>query len=149
MDYLTDADLVRLTTGLATVLRALTGWHEPPRLYGLLPAGAVPRAAGVVHAGGRRWLRLAEGDPYTFLDTVRVTDRDVSAVALATCGWALPERVRIRALAVVTPDRRQCSAVERRDTGEVVVDGDGEGPMMRALLSVWDDHETAWPPPAA
>src|SRR5262245_49093423 len=101
----------------------------------------MPGAAGVIDAGGRRWLRLAEGDPYAFLDAVRVTERDVAAVALAACGWAHPGRVRIRTVVAVAPDRRQCSVIEERDTGNVIIDANGEGPMMRALLSVWTDGE--------
>jgi hypothetical protein len=164
MDHVSDEDLVRLTTALAATLRSTTGWHEPPRLYGLLPMWSVPRAPGPVHSGGRRWLRLAEGDPYRFLDTVRVRRQEVSALALAASGWAFPpehpeqwhgrpsthpRRIRVRTLTVVTPDRRQCSALERRDSGAVVIDDRGEGPMMRALLSAWSTEEATGPPPHA
>lgn len=154
MDHLSDDDLRRLTCALATVLRATNGWHEPPRLYGLLPRSAPPRRAGALAAGGRRWLRLAEGDPYSFLDTVRVSEREASALALVACGWAttgeaLP-RTRVRTVVVVTPDRRQCSALDRRhDAGAMVVDDRGEGPMMRALLAAWTTDELTGPPPAA
>src|SRR5215211_4293922 len=99
MDDLSDDDLRRLTGALAAVVRT-AGWHEPPRLYGLLPRGAPPRLygllprgapprrAGALHAGGRRWVRLAEGDPYWFLDTVRVSTGDAAALALVANGWA-------------------------------------------------------------
>jgi WD40 repeat protein len=40
---------------------------------------------------------------------------------------------------VVTPDGRQCSAIRRKDTDDLVIDTSGEGPMMRALLRVWDE----------
>jgi hypothetical protein len=153
MDHLTDDDLYRLTSALAMVLRATDGWHEPPRLYGLLPRSAPPRRAGALAAGGRRWLRLAEGDPYSFLDTVRVSERDASALALVACGWATTgkasPRLRVRTVVVVTPDRRQCSALDRRHDGGIVLDDRGEGPMMRALLTAWTSDELTSPPPAA
>jgi len=153
MDHLSDDDLRRLTVALAAVVRP-GGWHEPPRLYGLLPRQTSPRRSGALHAGGRRWLRLAEGDPYAFLDTVRVSEGDASALALVVCGWAttLPfgPRSRVRSVVVVTPDRRQCTALERRDDpGGMVVDDQGEGPMLRALLSAWITDQLAGPPPAA
>jgi hypothetical protein len=97
----------------------------------------------MLRAGGRHWLHLAEGDPYAFLDTIRVDEREVPAVALAACGWAVSlddgprRRARVRSLVVVTPDRRQSSTLERRDTGVVVMEGRGDGPMLRALASVW------------
>jgi hypothetical protein len=154
MDDLSDDDLRRLTGALAAVLRNSGGWHEPPRLYGLLPRTAPPRRAGAIHAGGRRWLRLAEGDPYAFLDTVRVGRGDAAALALVANGWAtaLPAgpRTRVRTVVVVTPDRRQCTALERRDDpGGVIIDDRGEGPMLRALLSAWTTDQLAGPPPAA
>ena len=153
MDQLSDDDLRRLTAALAAVV-ATNGWHQPPRLYGLLRRDAPPRRAGAIHAGGRRWLRLAEGDPYTFLDTVRVGERDAAALALVVCGWATHldtgRRRRVRSVVVVTPDRRQCSALEHRDDpGGVVIDDRGEGPMLRALLSAWSVDQAAGPPPAA
>jgi hypothetical protein len=153
MDDLSDDDLRRLTGALAAVVRT-TGWHEPPRLYGLLPRGAPPRRAGALHAGGRRWLRLAEGDPYSFLDTVRVGTGDAAALALVANGWAtaLPAgpRTRVRTVVVVTPDRRQCTAIERRDDpGGIALDDRGEGPMLRALQAAWTADELAGPPPAA
>jgi hypothetical protein len=96
---------------------------------------------------------LAEGDPYEFLDDVRVDERHVVAVALATCGWSLPPelygtwpgrpsehpaRLRLRSVVVVTPDLRHRSALRLRRPGESpLVSEGGEGPMMRALLSVW------------
>jgi hypothetical protein len=154
MDDLTDDDLRRLTGALAVVLRTTDGWHEPPRLYGLLPRGTPAHRAGALHAGGRRWLRLAEGDPYWFLDTVRVSERDAAALALVANGWATTgresERARVRTVVVVTPDGRQCTALERRDgAGGIAVDDRGEGPMLRALLSAWTTDQFAGPPPAA
>jgi hypothetical protein len=153
MHDLSDDDLRRLTGALAGVLRG-TGWHEPPRLYGLLPRGAPPRRTNALHAGGRRWLRLAEGDPYAFLDTVRVGAEQASALALVANGWAtaLPAgpRTRVRTVVVVTPDRRQCTAIDRRgDPGGIVLDDRGEGPMLRALQSAWIVDEVTGPPPAA
>ena len=153
MDHLSDDDLYRLTSALAMMLRATDGWHEPPRLYGLLPRSAPLRRAGALAAGGRRWLRLAEGDPYSFLDRVRVSQRDASALALVACGWATTgdasPRTRVRTVVVVTPDRRQCSALDRRHDGRIVIDDRGEGPMMRALLTAWTSDELTSPPPAA
>jgi len=153
MDDLSDDDLRRLTGALAAVLRT-SGWHEPPRLYGLVPRGAPPRRLGALHAGGRRWLRLAEGDPYSFLDTVRVGAAQASALALVASGWAtaLPAgpRTRVRTVVLVTHDHRQCTAIERRgDTSGVTLDDRGEGPMLRALLSAWVAGEVTGPPPAA
>jgi hypothetical protein len=154
MDDLSDDDLRRLTGALAAVLHTAGGWHEPPRLYGLLPRGAPPRPSGALHAGGRRWLHLAEGDPYWFLDTVRVSEHDAAALALVANGWATAwdsgERTRVRTVVVVTPDRRQCTALERRDDpGGIALDDRGEGPMLRALLSAWTTDQFAGPPPAA
>jgi hypothetical protein len=153
MDDLSDDDLRRLTGALAAVLGTSGGWHEPPRLYGLLPRGAPVRRTAALHAGGRRWLRLAEGDPYWFLDTVRVSERDADALALVANGWATPwhggPRSRVRTVVVVTPDRRQCSAFERRDDPNgIALDDRGEGPMLRALLSAWATDELAGPPAA-
>jgi hypothetical protein len=154
MDDLSDDDLRRLTGALAAVVHAAGGWHEPPRLYGLVPRGAPPRRAGSLHAGGRRWLRLADGDPYAFLDTVRVSEGDAAALALVANGWATPlsggQRSRVRTVVVVTPDRRQCTAFERRDDPRgIAIDDRGEGPMLRALLSAWTTDQLAGPPPAA
>jgi hypothetical protein len=99
-------------------------------------------------------LRLAEGDPYAFLDIVRVSTSDTGALALVANGWAttLPTgpRARVRTVVVVTPDRRQCTALERRDDpGGITIDDRGEGPMLRALLSAWSTDQLAGPPPAA
>jgi hypothetical protein len=154
MDHLTDDDLYRLTSALATVLHSSNRWHEPPRLYGLLPRSAPPGRTGVLAAGGRRWLGLAEGDPYSFLDTVRISEREASALALVACGWATStvtaRRTRMRTVVVVTPDRRQCASLDRRhDHGGIVIDDRTEGPMMRALLAAWTTDELTGPPSAA
>jgi hypothetical protein len=163
MDHVNDEELVHLATELAATMRATGGWHDPPRLFGLVPQ-AGPSAPRLLRSGGRRWQRLAEGDPYRFLDAVRVRNDEVPALALVACGWAFPperpeewhgrpsthpRRVRVRTAVVVTPDGRQCSAIERRDTGAVVVDDRGEGPMMRALMSAWSSVSVVDPPPAA
>ena len=65
---------------------------------------------------------------------------------------ALPAgpRTRVRTVVVVTPDRRQCTAIERRDDpGGIALDDRGEGPMLRALQAAWTADELAGPPPAA
>jgi hypothetical protein len=147
MEDLSDALLVHLTTALAGVLRATTGWHEPARLYALVPAGMSPRCRDVVRAGGRRWRTVAEGDPYELLDDIRFTADDAAAVALAVGGRTVLDRTRTRTVTVVTPDRRQCTAIDREGHPDVLVDRDGEGPLLRALASVW--VEAAWRPPAA
>ena len=164
MDHVNDEELVHLATELAATMRATGGSHDPPRLFGLVPQ-AGPCGPRLLRSGGRRWQRLAEGDPYRFLDAVRVRNDEVPALALVACGWAFPperpeewhgrpstnpRRVRVRTAVVVTPDGRQCSAIERRDTGAVVVDElGGEGPMMRALTSAWSSVSVVDPPPAA
>jgi hypothetical protein len=163
MDHVSDEELVRLATELAATVGTTGGWHEPPQLYGLVP-DAARRGSGLLPAGGRRWQRLAEGDPYRFLDAVHVRNDEVPALALIACGWAFPpdrpeewhgrpsthpRRVRVRTVVVVTPDGRQCSAIERRDTGGVIVDDRGEGPMMRALMGAWSSVSVVDPPPAA
>jgi hypothetical protein len=161
--YLSDDDLTDRTTELEAYLHRSTGWHEPPRLYGLVrtegdrpdQAGSCARRSarrGPIAADeGHVWTLLAEGDPYEFLDEVRVDERQVTAVALATCGRTIPldeqgrprvaeerERRRVRLVVVVTPDLRYRSAVRVREPGaDVSVTDTGEGPMMRALLSVW------------
>jgi hypothetical protein len=166
--HLTDAALADLTRSLADTLGATTGWDGPPALYGLLPECSAVRANAIVTAAGDRWLRLAAGDPYRFLDTVRVGETDVGVLALAAGGWAFPpdepstwhgrpsahaERVRVGTLTLVTPDRRQCSAIHRRDTDEVIIDDGGEGPLLRALHAVWcrpgESGSAPGPPPAA
>jgi hypothetical protein len=147
MEDLSDDVLVHLTVALVAVLRATTGWDEPARLYALLAAGSWPRCRDVVRAGGRRWWMLAEGDPYEILDAARLTEDDAAAVALAACGRSVPDRTRTRTVTVVTPDRRQCTAIERSGDPDIVVDCDGEGPLLRALAGVW--AEAAWRPPAA
>jgi hypothetical protein len=167
MTYLSDDDLSTFASDLEAHLHDTTGWHEPPRLYGCVPdarslhhpcralgrAGRAPRRLDVPIGDGHAWVLLAEGDPYQFLDEVRVDERHVVAVALATCGWSLPPelygtwlgrpsehpaRLRVRSVVVVTPDLRHRSALRLRRPGESpIVTADGEGPMMRALLSVW------------
>jgi hypothetical protein len=163
MDHVNDEDLVHFATDLAATMRATAGWHDPPRLYGLV-AGAVRRQPRLLRAGGRSWRPLAEGDPYCFLDAIRVRNDEVPALALVACGWAFPperpeewhgrpsthpRRIRVRTVVVVTPDGRQCSAIDRRDTGAVIVDDRGEGPMMRALMNAWSAVSVVDPPPAA
>ena len=151
---LSDPELRRLAVALASVLGATTGWHEPPSLYGLPSRRPMHRPPHSVVAGGHRWLRLAEGDPYAFLDTVRVGAEQANALALVANGWAthLPAgpRARVRTVVVVTPDRRQCTAIDRRgDPGGITLDDRGEGPMLRALQSAWVADEVTGPPPAA
>jgi hypothetical protein len=165
--YLSDDDLAVHARDLEAHLDTTTGWHEPPRLYGLvcrpLPAPfchatcrhGTPRSSADVLPGGdeHAWVLLAEGDPYVFLDEIRVDERTVGAVALVTNGWSTPpedydtwrgrpsehpRRRRVRAVVVVTPDLRQRTALRVRGPGAQakVVDG-GEGPMVRALHTVW------------
>jgi hypothetical protein len=150
---LSDAQLHQLAVLLEEAV--FRSWQAPSRLYGVFlpPPGRAPwrNPAGDPEP---TWWCVAEGDPYDFLDWVRV-DESVDALALAVTGWAFPpeapetwrgrpsqhpQRVRVRSVVVVSPDGRQCSAIRRRDTGEVAVDANGEGPMMRALLAVWG-HE--------
>jgi hypothetical protein len=136
--HLTDDELADLARSLDARLHAEGVWHGPARLYGL--------------GAAREWSRLAQGDPYRFLDTVRIDEAAVAALALVAMGWAFPpdrpetwhgrpsahpDRVRVRTTTVVTPDRRHCSVVRRRDTGEILVDTCGEGPLLRALVAVW------------
>jgi hypothetical protein len=166
--HLTDAALADLTRSLAETLGTTTGWDGPPTLYGLLPGCSAVRARAILTAAGDRWLRLAAGDPYRFLDTVRVGETDAAVLALAAGGWAVPpdqlmmsrgrpgshpQRIRVGTLTLVTPDRRQCSAIHRRDTDEVIIDGGGEGPLLRALHAVWcrpgESGSAPGPPPAA
>jgi hypothetical protein len=149
---LTDSQLSQIAVLLEeSVFRS---WRATSRLYGVFvpPPGAAPWRDPSGEAEPTWWC-VAEGDPYDFLDWVRV-DGSVDALALAVTGWAFPpeapetwrgrpsahpQRVRVRSVVVVTPDGRQCSALRRRDTGELLVDVDGEGPMMRALLGVWGE----------
>jgi hypothetical protein len=149
---LTDAQLHQIAVLLeGNVFRS---WRAPSRLYGVFlpPPGKAPwrDPSG---EGEPTWWCVAEGDPYDFLDWVRVDD-SVDALALAVTGWAFPpeapetwhgrpsqhpQRVRVRSVVAVTPDGRQCAAIRRKDTDDLMVDTSGEGPMMRALLGVWGE----------
>lgn len=150
MPQLSDHQLNQLAVLLeGSVFRS---WRASSRLFGIFvpPPGEAPWRDPSGEAEPTWWC-VAEGDPYDFLDWVRVDDT-VDAVALAVTGWAFPpeapetwrgrpsqhpQRVRVRSVVVVTADGRQCAAIRRRDSGDLLVDSTGEGPMMRALLSVW------------
>lgn len=144
MTDLSDDSLDALVRLLESSCFALGQWQAPARLYGVLAEpGFVPGGA----RGEPVWWCIAEGDPYEFLDRLRLDD-GVDAVALATTGWATPlgsdgrahgavTRTRVRTVVAVTPDGRQCSAIRRQDLGELVVTSDGDGPLLRVLRSLW------------
>jgi hypothetical protein len=161
MADLHDDDLATLAGALESALHTSDGWYSPPRLYGLVAPLAQPTRP-VLTAGRGRWVQLAEGDPYEFLDGVSIPRGMVDAVALAVSGWASPTayrpgartgphppRLRVRSVVMVTPDRRQCSVLRVRGRPPVT-DRNGEGPMLRALVQLWATSEvTSEPPPAA
>ncbi|HEX9260519.1 MAG TPA: hypothetical protein VF855_13350 [Acidimicrobiales bacterium] len=155
---LNDNDLHVLAEDLEAVLNEREGYYTAPRLLGLV-AGPHPRALLHLPAaafGG--WVQLAQGDPYQFLDLVRLTGDDVLAVALISCGWSLPaghpdwewtrpsqhrDRVRARVVTMVTPDGRTWNVIRQLGRSEPVVSDGGDGPMLRALQRVWEPDEAA------
>jgi hypothetical protein len=162
---ISDTDLAELALALEAAQHESGCWTTPPRVLaidplddGCLPdvaaawlATAAPSPAATAPRVPPPWRLVGEGDPYHLLDRVRVEERAALVLALVVHGWAFPPddpaswygrpsqhpgRLRARTATVVTPDRRQWSAI-RLQGREVRVDPAGEGPLMDALLSAW------------
>ena len=84
--------------------------------------------------------------------TAAIDAEATAAIAVVVHGWAFPPddpdawfgrpsqhpgRIRVRTAAIVTPERRECSAV-RLLHREVKVLSGGTGALMEAMLAVWD-----------
>jgi hypothetical protein len=139
---LSDNDIQLLTEDLEAVLNEREGYYPAPRLLGLV---AEPHPRALRHlpsAAFGGWVQLAQGDPYDFLDTIRLTEDDVLAVALIACGWSLPaghpdwqrarpsqhrHRVRARVVTLVTPDGRTWNVIRQHGQTDPVLTDGGDG----------------------
>jgi hypothetical protein len=159
MTPLTDDHLSQLVLALEAEQDLTRCWTSPPRLLALEPM-APDLLDTALAAGTVPWRRLGEGNPYHLLETVAIDVDETPALALVVHGWAFPPddpdswfgrpsqhpgRIRVRTAAIVTPDRRECSAV-RLLHREVKVLSGGTGALMEAMLAVWD---RARPPASA
>ena len=151
MTPITDDHLSQLALALEAEQHLTSCWTSPPRLLGLEPM-ALDRLETALAAGTVPWRRLGEGNPYHLLETVTIDAGETPALALVVHGWAFPPddpdswfgrpsqhpgRIRVRTAAVVTPDRRECSAVRLLHRDVTVLTG-GTGALMEAMLAVWD-----------